>query len=129
MNKMVTALLDVSRIETGQLDIQHDQIDLAQLLQQLVNDLAITIDHHQLSYHCTSSQPIQVVGDPIRLEQVFVNLINNAMKYKPKCWYVLIGMPNKRSSRFAIMALAFQQNRSPTSLPVFIGPAMLRVAM
>lgn len=90
MNKMVTALLDVSRIETGQLDIQRDQIDLAQLLHDLVNDLAITIDHHQLSYHCTSSQPIHVTGDPIRLEQVFVNLINNAMKYSPEQTEVLV---------------------------------------
>ncbi len=90
MNKMVTALLDVSRIEMGQLDMQHDQIDLGQLMHNLVNDLALTTDHHQLSYQCLTSQPIQVTGDSMRLEQVFINLINNALKYSPEQTEVLV---------------------------------------
>ncbi len=90
MNKMVTALLDVSRIEMGQLDMQHDQIDLAQLVHNLVNDLALTTDHHQIRYQCLTSQPIQVTGDSMRLEQVFINLINNALKYSPEQTEVLV---------------------------------------
>ncbi len=116
MNKMVTALLDVSRIETGQLDIQHDQIDLAQLLQNLVNDLAITIDHHQIRYHCSSNQPIHVAGDLTRFRQVFVNLINNALKYSPEQTEVLVSVD--RNAQQAIVQIRDQGiGIPPESLP------------
>jgi hypothetical protein len=83
MHQLIDALLDVPRLETGRVTIARLQIDIRQLMQQLVEDLEPTLDRHRLrsSYPAT---PLLVVGDPMRLSQVFQNLLQNAVKYSPK---------------------------------------------
>lgn len=82
LNRMIEALFDASRIEAGQFQIEQGVIDLDQLLRRIVEDFQASLERHILVIE-PSPEPLPVLGDEIRLEQVFQNLIQNSIKYSP----------------------------------------------
>ena len=79
MNRLVIDMLDLSRIEASRLELQINLFDLNKLVNQVVEDIlytnpdqAISISHE---FDCSVS------GDKDRIEQVIINIVNNAMKY------------------------------------------------
>ena len=84
LTRLVNDLLDVSRVTSGKVALQREQVDLVALLEHLVGQLRSTARDHQLHLSLTSDPgPLPVLGDPVRLEQVFTNIIGNALKYTP----------------------------------------------
>ena len=80
LNKLVGALLDLSRIETGELSIERGLVDLNALARRLVEENPRTTERHTITFS-GADQPIMLLGDELRLEQVIQNLIQNAIKY------------------------------------------------
>jgi PAS domain S-box-containing protein len=82
LNSLVERLLDLSRIETGQLSIERAPVDLRELTARVVDELQPSIERHTLDV-ALCAEPVDVIGDALRLEQVLQNLIHNAVKYSP----------------------------------------------
>jgi signal transduction histidine kinase len=83
LNYLISAMLDISRLETGQLTLAREPIDLGVLLKQVVEEFQPLLSRH--SIHCElPEQPLMVSGDNIRLMQAFQNLLQNAVKYSPE---------------------------------------------
>ena len=84
LNRLVAALLDISRIETGQLSIDRGIVELNNLVQRLIMEIEQAQPHEadRIALEL-APEPLVVVGDELRLEQVFQNLIQNAIKYSP----------------------------------------------
>ena len=80
--KLVEDLLDVSRLEARRMTLAHQRIDLRALVEQTVNDFRGASRQHDLVLH-RPPEPVWVEGDRQRLEQVLVNVIQNAIKYSP----------------------------------------------
>jgi signal transduction histidine kinase len=82
MTRLVDDLLDVSRSVNGRLQLQHERIDLRSVVSHALEALAPDIEarHHRL-VTASPEAPVWLQADPCRLEQVFVNLIANAVKY------------------------------------------------
>jgi PAS domain S-box-containing protein len=80
LNRMVFSLLDVSRIERGQLTLERQPVDVCALVRRIVNEIQPTLSERQIWAHC-NSEPLVIQGDELRLEQVLQNLIQNAEKY------------------------------------------------
>ncbi len=82
MVRLVDDLLDVSRISRGKIDLRQERVELASIIHQAVESSrpAITSGQHQLTV-TLPPQPVYLEADPVRLAQVFSNLLNNASKY------------------------------------------------
>jgi PAS domain S-box-containing protein len=89
LNRMVEALLDVSRLETGQLSLERRPLDVRRLVQQVIADSLPALSQHAIVYEPGNAE-LLVAGDALRLEQVLQNLIQNAVKYSPDGGDVLV---------------------------------------
>lgn len=84
MNRMVSQLLDLARIESGQLKLQLTPLYLNDLLTDVYNNLLVQAQAKQV--HLTQAiEPVPLItGDRDRLMQVFSNLVDNALNHTPE---------------------------------------------
>ncbi|WP_460684047.1 ATP-binding protein [Niabella aquatica] len=80
---IVNDVLDISKIEAGKLTIAHRPFNLYDLLGNLQKMFSASVQDKRLSYKYSINEriPKYVIGDPDRLQQIFVNLISNAIKF------------------------------------------------
>ncbi len=82
--RLVDDLLDVSRVMSGKIALQHDPVDLNDLAAHCLESLRRRIEERRHEAVFTAAdRPVVVRGDAVRLEQVVVNLLDNAVKYTP----------------------------------------------
>ncbi|MFN2520504.1 MAG: ATP-binding protein [Candidatus Limnocylindria bacterium] len=82
MISLIEELLDLSRLQTAQLDMRLLRIDLLSAVGDAVARIAPTSEQHEIRTRLPAG-PIWVQADTRRLEQVFDNLLTNALKYSP----------------------------------------------
>jgi len=80
--RLVDDLLDISRITKGKLRLSQEQVDLRVVVNHAAETVRPLMDarKHEFSV-ALPTKPLWVEGDPARLEQIVVNLLNNAAKY------------------------------------------------
>ena len=80
--RLVDDLLEVSRITRGLIEVQHEPVELSEIIAAAVETSrpAIEASEHRLNVDM-AGEPLIVRGDSVRLTQVFANLLNNAAKY------------------------------------------------
>jgi PAS domain S-box-containing protein len=82
MSRLILELLDVSRIETGRLEIRREPIAWAHFVRDVVHRHHTAVSDRRFHVSVTDDDRI-VTGDRDRLEQVLGNLLENAVKYSP----------------------------------------------
>ena len=88
MENLINDLLDVSRINTGKIEYRMEVIDFSPLLKDVIDSIQEISPHHRFIIEQSVSARIQ--ADPNRIEQAFINLLNNAVKFSPNADRVLI---------------------------------------
>ncbi|MBX3022469.1 MAG: PAS domain S-box protein [Bdellovibrionales bacterium] len=78
---LVDNLLDVARISSGHLRLNHEPVELRSLLRELIERYKSEISVSGSRVHLEITQDITVSADRVRFEQVLVNLLTNALKY------------------------------------------------
>ncbi len=101
LGRLVDDLLDVARITSGKVVLRQEGLDLAGVLQRVVDTTdgapaRVDVD--------TPGHPVFVSGDPVRLEQIVGNLLGNALKYTPGPGRVRISLVQRGSE--AILRVA-----------------------
>ena len=83
---IINDILDFSKIESGQLELASRNYDLARVLRDVDNMVRIRAEQKGLQYtaQIDESLPDELFGDRIRVHQVMVNILNNAVKYTKK---------------------------------------------
>jgi signal transduction histidine kinase len=81
LTRLVGQLLDVSRVETGQLALQPVPTDLAALIAEVAAATRLSRPQHTVIVN--APEAMMAFADPVRLEQVITNLVDNAAKYSP----------------------------------------------
>ena len=85
MTKLLDDVFDMSRIATGKLRIECERIDILTMIRQAVDSVQAAIDAGRQKLHCSLPDfAVEIVGDPVRLVQIFANLLDNASKYTPE---------------------------------------------
>lgn len=81
---LVNDVLDMSKIEAGEFQLAQDPLDLDQLLSDIESMMAVIATSKQLALRVSSrpaSMPRHYLGDVMRLRQILVNLVGNAIKF------------------------------------------------
>lgn len=81
LTRLVSELLDLSKIESGKLELHKTEFDLADLIEEAVQDVRHTASKHAIIVN--NDFEGKVFADKDRIAQVIVNLLTNAMKYSP----------------------------------------------
>ena len=85
MVRMVDDLLDVSRLEHGKVALKKERLDLNRVVASAVESCLPAVQQrgHQVAVHF-GADAVPIEGDPVRLEQVVCNLVNNAAKFSTR---------------------------------------------
>lgn len=80
---LINDILDYSRIEAGKLEVEHIPFALEQIFRDVSSQLALRAQQRglELLLHQAADVPERIYGDPLRLRQVLINLISNAIKF------------------------------------------------
>lgn len=83
---IINDILDFSKIESGQLELEEKEIDLFKLIDELVKSFKLRLDSKkvELTHHLSINVPRYVIGDQVRVRQIFINIIGNAIKFTAK---------------------------------------------
>ncbi|MGB1221879.1 MAG: hybrid sensor histidine kinase/response regulator, partial [Alcanivoracaceae bacterium] len=80
---LISEVLDLSRIEAGQMKVENQRFDVASLMQDVIqsNQLRARDRDLSLELHYRNPVPREVTSDPFRLRQILLNLVGNAIKF------------------------------------------------
>lgn len=80
---IINDILDFSKIEAGKIEIERVSFNLDKLVQQVLNIVAYKVEEQKVGFNLSKDPmlPDNYFGDPKRLEQILLNLINNAVKF------------------------------------------------
>ncbi len=92
MQRMVNQLLDLARIESGQLELALMPVDLHQLLTEVHNNLVLRAQQQGIHLTCALQSVPPIIGDYDRLMQLFTNLLDNALIHTEAEGRVHIGL-------------------------------------
>jgi two-component system sensor histidine kinase RpfC len=83
MLSLVSNILDISRIESGRLELERVEFDLHKLLHTTLRTLQIEADRKKLMLNLSvgADVPYRLIGSPVHLRQILVNLVSNALKF------------------------------------------------
>ena len=84
MSEIIEYLLDLSRAEEGRLNLNMQRVDLDELIQDILQKTRLAADNKGITFTYSASTPTAITGDRHRLRQIFINLLDNALKFTPQ---------------------------------------------
>ncbi len=111
---LINEVLDMSKIESGSIALGEEDFKLSDLIDSLIAMIKTQIDekHHTLQVTLDHLEHEYVTGDALRLQQVFVNLMGNAIKYTPEGGHIHLIISEKPSNqaKYARYEFVFEDN-------------------
>lgn len=99
---LINEVLDMSKIESGKIELAEEEIDLSDLVGNLVTMIRPSMEekHHEFSVHIENISHEHVIGDSLRLQQIFMNILSNSVKYTPPGGKIDMEISEKHSSTY-----------------------------
>ncbi len=110
---IINDILDFSKIEAGKLDMEAVEFDLAETLDNVANVISVKAQEREdleVLFNLDSRVPNFLVGDPLRLNQILVNLGNNAVKFTEQGEIVLTTKLVKTSDDTVTLQFSMQDS-------------------
>jgi NtrC-family two-component system sensor histidine kinase KinB len=99
LGTVIDELLDLTRIEAGQLRVEQQRVDLVPVLEHVVHTLRPRYEGAEVGLRVVQDIPDALVrGDPARLQLVFANLLSNALKYTPRRGEVVVRLASMQKA-------------------------------
>jgi two-component system, OmpR family, sensor kinase len=83
LSQVVKNLLELSRADSGQVPLDLSQLDLSALVEDMTEDAVMLAEEKSITVRSSVEPAIMLTGDKVRLHQVMLNIIDNAVKYTP----------------------------------------------
>ncbi len=83
MKRQVDELLELARMQAGQLKIEHEQVNVDELLEHCREVFEVQAEEKRVTVKIEAESPMPILGDFDRLEQAFSNILDNAIKNSP----------------------------------------------
>ena len=98
---LINEVLDMSKIESGKVELKDEPFNLAELVDSLVSMMNPQIEarSHTLELQVAELEHRYVIGDSLRLQQVFTNLMGNSVKYTPDGGVLKLAVSEKSCDR------------------------------
>ena len=98
---LINEVLDMSKIESGKIDLAEEEFNISDLIQNLLTMIRPNTQakNHKLELNIAKVEHEDVVGDAMRLQQVFMNILGNAVKYTPQGGTLELEIKEKESER------------------------------
>lgn len=82
---LINDILDMSRIESGKVQIKEQECNISELMHNLVNLIQPQVKAKQLELFIDTFEVTNedIIADPLKLNQIFINILSNAVKYTP----------------------------------------------
>lgn len=80
---LLNDILDLSRVEAGKIQLENIELNIANIVQSVCKGLEVLSRHKKIELvrEIDDNIPAVLIGDPVRIRQILVNLINNAIKF------------------------------------------------
>jgi signal transduction histidine kinase len=96
--QLVESLLDLSRISAGKLKLETERVDLSALVEAVVESLRPSTAAKAVTLNVAApAGPVILIGDSGRLQQIFSNLLTNAIKFTPRGGHVQVRLTRSSS--------------------------------
>jgi len=116
--RLIDDLLDLTRIDRGKVQLNFEVVDAHMLLQNALDICQAEIDRKQLSRLLNlGAQRVHMRADPARLQQIFWNLINNAVKFTPRNGQIIITTSNDSNGQLRVEITDTGLGIEPEALP------------
>ncbi len=95
---IINDILDIAKIESGKMALEHNPINLKELTQLIIDTFAVKINEKNLDIQLNydSKLTFHLLGDSVRMSQVFFNFISNAIKFTPENGKITLGVEIER---------------------------------
>lgn len=96
---LINEILDMSKIESGKFTLNEEEIDLSSMVDDLLTIMhpQIAAKNQHLKINVTNITHEKVIGDSMRIQQVFVNIMGNAVKFTPEGGNITMTLTEKPS--------------------------------
>ncbi|ACI19289.1 sensor histidine kinase [Dictyoglomus thermophilum] len=92
MSKLVSNLLNLSRLEAGVIDLQLKEVNLTEIIMEIVDRLTPHISKKNLEINLKIPEKVIVSADPQHVDTIIFNIVENAVKYTPPSGSIEIGI-------------------------------------
>jgi heavy metal sensor kinase len=83
MSSTINKLLELARADSGKENLSPVNLDLNSLLSEIASDIEVLCEEKSLKFTLALADRLQVTGDKIKLRELFLNLLDNAIRYTP----------------------------------------------
>ena len=103
MSSLIDQLLSLARADAGKEQWNFTEVNLARLITDLGNDVEVLCQEKGLTFRLGETEDLTVNGDEARLRELFMNLLDNAIRYTPAPGTVSVSL--RREGQMAVVAI------------------------